>query len=64
VQGKCHKGNTYYTCGYRLSYGDRAAEAVGHGKWQYIREEPLLDGIDRFFTTRIFGPQRLATFRS
>lgn len=43
MQGKCRRGKTYYTCGYRLSYGDRAAEALGHGKWQYVREEPLLE---------------------
>jgi site-specific DNA recombinase len=63
MQGKTAKGNTYYACGYRLDYGDRAAEAVGHGKWQYVREEPLVDLIDAFFATRIFGPQRLDFFR-
>jgi hypothetical protein len=42
MQGKSRKGNTYYTCGYRLSYGDAAAEATGHGKWQYVREDDLV----------------------
>lgn len=64
MQGKTRKNNTYYTCGYRLSYGDKAAEALGHGKWQYVREDELLAVIDRFFATRIFGAQRLAAFHS
>jgi hypothetical protein len=32
MQGKSRKRNTYYTCGYRISYGDTAAEALGHRK--------------------------------
>jgi hypothetical protein len=63
MQGKTAKGNTYYACGYRLDYGDTAAEAVGHGKWQYVREEPLVELLDAFFATRIFGPKRLDFFR-
>ena len=44
MQGALRKGEpTYYTCGYRTSYGDRAAEAVGHGKWQYVREDSLIE---------------------
>ena len=39
MQGKTRKGNTYYACGYRIAYGDNAAEAIGHGKWQYVRED-------------------------
>jgi hypothetical protein len=58
------RGITYYACAYRISYGDKAAEALGHGKWQYVREDMLLDQIDRFFATNIFGPTRLAAFRS
>lgn len=58
------KENTCYACGYRISYGDNAAEALGQGKWQYIREDRLLEGVDRFFATRIFGAQRLAAFRA
>ena len=64
MQGRSRKGEpTYYTCGYRTSYGDRAAEAVGHGKWQYVREDSLATLIDSFFATRIFGADRLAHFR-
>jgi len=64
MQGRSRKGEpTYYTCGYRASYGDRAAEAVGHGKWQYVREDGLTTLIDSFFATRIFGADRLAHFR-
>ena len=64
MQGRSRKGEpTYYTCGYRTSYGDRAAEAVGHGKWQYVREDSLTTLIDSFFATRIFGADRLAHFR-
>jgi hypothetical protein len=44
---------TYYTCGFRASYGDRAAEAVGHGKRQYVREDRLTTLIDSFFATRV-----------
>ena len=64
MQGKTRKGNTYYACGYRISYGDKAAEATGHGKWQYVREESVLALIDGFFATRVFGPDRLAYLRS
>ena len=63
MHGKHRKSSTYYTCGYRLSYGDTAAEATGHGKWQYVREDSLLTLIDAFFATRVFGPDRLAHFR-
>jgi site-specific DNA recombinase len=65
MQGRSRKGEpTYYTCGYRTSYGDRAAEAVGHGKWQYVREDSLTKLIDSFFATRIFGADRLDYFRA
>ena len=65
MQGRARKGEpTYNTCGYRTSYGDRAAEAVGHGKWQYVREDSLTRLIDSFFATRIFGADRLAYFRA
>lgn len=64
MQGRAREGqHTYYTCGYRTSYGDRAAEAVGHGKWQYVREDSVIDLIDSFFASRVFGPERLAHFR-
>ncbi len=64
MHGRSRKGNTYYACCYRISYGDKAAEALGHGKWQYVREDTLLEAIDDFFATRIFGPERIAHFRS
>ncbi len=65
MQGRSRKDEpTYYTCGYRSSYGDRAAEAVGHGKWQYVREDSLVTLIDSFFTTRVFGADRLAHLRA
>jgi site-specific DNA recombinase len=60
MQGKSRKGHTYYACGYRASYGDNAASALGHGKWQYIREDRLTGLVDRFFATRVFGPQAAA----
>jgi hypothetical protein len=63
MHGKHRKSSTYYTCGYRLFYGDTAAEATGHGKWQYVREDSLLTLIDAFFATRVFGADRLAHFR-
>jgi hypothetical protein len=64
MQGKTRKGNIYYACGYRSAHGDKAAEALGHGKWQYIREDRLTDLIDRFFGTYVFGPNAVAHFRS
>lgn len=39
MHGKERKGITYYACSYRISYGDKAAEALGHGKWHYVRED-------------------------
>jgi hypothetical protein len=64
MQGKTRKGNTYYACGYRISYGDKAAHALGHGKWQYVREDRITNLIDRFFATQIFGPARVARFKA
>jgi site-specific DNA recombinase len=65
MQGRGRKGEpTYYTCGYRATYGDRAAEAVGHGKWQYVREDKLTHLIDSFFATRIFGSKALDHFQA
>jgi DNA invertase Pin-like site-specific DNA recombinase len=64
MQGKTAKGNTYYACGYRSDYGDNAAEALGHGKWQYIREDRLTNLVEQFFATNIFGPSRLHHFRA
>ena len=64
MHGKERKGITYYACNYRISYGDKAAEALGHGKWQYIREDELMSQIDRFFDFHIFGPNRFTHFRA
>jgi site-specific DNA recombinase len=64
MHGKETKGITYYACSYRITYGDKAADALGHGKWQYLREDRLLPLIDTFFASRVFGPQRLAHFKS
>jgi site-specific DNA recombinase len=64
MQGKTVKGYTYYACGYRSDYGDKAAEALGHGKWQYIREDRLTSLVDQFFATNIFGPSRLHHLRA
>ncbi len=64
MHGKERKGITYYACSYRISYGDKAAEALGHGKWQYVREDMLLDLIDSFFARNIFGPERIACFQA
>jgi DNA invertase Pin-like site-specific DNA recombinase len=63
MHGKSRKGNNYYACGYRISYGDTAAEANGHGKWQYVREDRMIALADSFMSKRIFGPDRLAHFR-
>src|SRR5207253_2467764 len=32
-------------------------------KWQYVREDMILELIDRFFAQHVFGPQRIARFR-
>jgi site-specific DNA recombinase len=64
MHGKERKGITYYACSYRISYGDKAAEALGHGKWQYVREDMLIELIDGFFARNIFGPERIAHFQA
>ena len=64
MHGKERKGITYYACCYRIAYGDKAAEALGHGKWQYVREDILIPAIDSFFATNIFGPQRIHHLRA
>ncbi len=64
MHGKERKGITYYACCYRIAYGDSAAEAVGHGKWQYVREDLIMPEIDRFFQNNIFGPDRIHHLRS
>jgi hypothetical protein len=61
MHGKERKGITYYACCYRIAYGDKAAEALGHGKWQYVREDILIPTIDGFFAT---GPQRIHHLRA
>jgi hypothetical protein len=62
MHGKERKGITYYACSYRISYGDKAAEALDHGKWQYVREDALLAIIDGFFEQQVLGEQRIARF--
>jgi hypothetical protein len=62
MHGKERKDITYYACSYRISYGDKAAEALGHGRWRYVREDALLPIIDGFFEQRVFGEQRIARF--
>jgi hypothetical protein len=42
------KGITYCACCYRIAYGDTAAEALGHDKWQYMREDNLESIIDSY----------------
>jgi hypothetical protein len=37
---------------------------IGHGKWQYVREDALLPVIDHFFATNIFGAQRIHHLRA
>jgi site-specific DNA recombinase len=64
MHGKERKGITYYACCYRIAYGDKAAEALGHGKWQYVREDILLPTIDRFFAENIFGASRIDHLRA
>jgi site-specific DNA recombinase len=64
MHGKERKGITYYACCYRIAYGDKAAEALGHGKWQYVREDLIMPEIDRFFQNNIFGPNRIQHLRS
>jgi hypothetical protein len=64
MQGKTRKGITYYACGYRISYGDKAAQALGHGKWHYVREDRITNLIDHFFATRIFGSARIDRFKA
>jgi hypothetical protein len=64
MHGKERKGITYYACNHRISYGDKAAETLGHGKWQYVREDELLRQIDRFFDFHIFAPNRFTHFKA
>jgi site-specific DNA recombinase len=59
MHGKERNGTIYYACCYRIAYGDKAAEAVGHGKWQYVREDQVMPEIDRFFANNIFGSSRI-----
>ena len=65
MHGKEPEGHHLYACSYRISYGDKAAAAaLGHGKWQYVREDMLLELIDGFFAHNIFGPERIAHFQA
>jgi site-specific DNA recombinase len=59
MHGKDSRGTTYYACSYWIAYGDEAAVAIGHGKWQYVREDVVMPEIDRFFANNIFGPDRI-----
>lgn len=64
MQGKTRKEIAYYVCGYRINYGDKAASALGHGKWQYVREDTLTELTDRFFATHIFGSNRITHLKA
>ena len=64
MHGKERKGITCYACCYRMAYGDKAAEALGHGKWQYLREDALMPVIDRFFAENVFGSERIRHLRA
>jgi hypothetical protein len=46
------------------SNAHRHAEAPGNGKWQYVREDMLLNLINGFFTHHVFGPDRIAHFQA
>ncbi len=60
MHGKRRKGITYYACSYGADYGETAAtEAHDGAKWIYMREDHLLDLVERFLAQRIFGPLRL-----
>ena len=56
MQGDPRKGNTYCACGYRISYGDKAAHAFGHGNGSTSARNRIADLIDRFFATRSSDP--------
>ena len=58
------KGNTYYACGYRISYGDKQPKHSARASGSTSARTSWSSSLDRFFATRIFGPQRLAVFRS
>ncbi len=60
MHGKRRKGHTYYACSYGTDYGETAAAEVhGGAKWIYLREDHVLDLVERFLAQRVFGPLRL-----
>lgn len=61
MHGKARKGHAYYACSYGNTYGDHAALQTHAGqKWIYLREDRLLEMVERLFGQRIFGPMRLS----
>jgi site-specific DNA recombinase len=56
--GNHRHARTYYTCWPRNNNRGRPDTYTGHPKTVYLREDPLLDAVGRFFADRVFGPRR------
>jgi site-specific DNA recombinase len=53
-----HDGYTYYHCPHNTKNPRHAAAAPDHPTTVQVREDTLLNELDHFFATRIFGPDR------
>lgn len=58
--GEEHKGNTYYRCSPNAKDHGHLAWFAEHPRAAYVREDLLIEPLQRFFRDRIFGAGRQA----
>lgn len=56
--GNVRHGRTYYRCHPETNNQGRPDRYVGHPATIYMREDLILDVVNRFFAERVFGPDR------
>ncbi|MQB01402.1 MAG: hypothetical protein GEU78_14110, partial [Actinobacteria bacterium] len=58
MHGNNRHGAAYYQCWPRNNNRGKPSAYHDHPKAVYLREDAILDAIGRFFTDRVFGPDR------
>lgn len=61
--GKTRKGNGYYTCQPKLDLVGKPEEYADHPRSVYVREDALLECLEKFFNERVLGPDRTTLLR-
>ncbi|MGW0252170.1 recombinase family protein [Nocardia goodfellowii] len=61
--GKTRKHYGYYTCQPKLDLVGKPEEYTDHPRSVYVREDALLECLEKFFNERVFGPDRTTLLR-